>query len=65
MIIDVFLDNNVWNFLFANNIDLSNELPSDEFKICITREVEFETQAIPDKKAELRKYIKNAIKNVT
>lgn len=45
--IAVALDNNVWDFLFARNIDLASELPSDQFAIFIPREVEIETEAIP------------------
>jgi hypothetical protein len=44
---------------FHRNIDLAAELPSDEFAIFITREVEIERLAIPDNKstAALRNYI--------
>ena len=46
-LIAVTLDNNVWDFLFKGTIDLAAELPSDEFFISITREVEIESMAIP------------------
>ncbi|HVA39810.1 MAG TPA: hypothetical protein VNF49_04050 [Candidatus Binataceae bacterium] len=61
--IAVTLDNNVWNFLFDKKIDLAVELPCDEFTIFITREVEIETLAIPDKtsKAALKDYIASTI----
>jgi hypothetical protein len=47
--IAITLDNNVWNFLFQKGIDLALDLPSEEFAIFITREVEMETVAIPAK----------------
>ena len=58
-LIAVTLDNNVWDFLFARKIDLAAELPSDEFAVFITREVEIESMAIPDaeSKAMLKEYI--------
>ena len=59
----ITLDNNVWNFLFNNKIDLDSELPQDRFAIYITREVEIETFAIPDheSKKELKEYITRTI----
>ena len=61
--IAVTLDNNVWDFLFQRNIDLALELPLDEFAIFITREVEIEGLAIPEKpsKAALKDYISRTI----
>lgn len=58
-LIAVTLDNNVWDFLFAQNINLAAELPSDEFAIFITREVEIESMAIPvsESKRPLKDYI--------
>jgi len=57
------LDNNVWDFLFLRGIDLAMELPSDEFTISITREVEIETLAIPPKESKeaLKAYIDQTI----
>ena len=46
----VFIDGNVWNFVFDRKLDLAIELPADEFSICHTREAEFE---IPVGKLEL------------
>jgi hypothetical protein len=62
-IIAVTLDNNVWDFLYQRKIDLAAELPSNEFAIFITREVEIERMAIPDNesKAALRSYIDQTI----
>ena len=44
----VYLDNNVWDFLFRRAINLAEALPKDEFCVCITREAEFEIPPIPD-----------------
>jgi hypothetical protein len=56
--IAIALDNNVWNFLFDRRLSLALELPLAEFAICIPREIEIETEAIPAaSKAALRDYI--------
>ena len=59
----VTLDNNVWDFLFARNLILLDELPCDAFALFITREVEIEGSAIPDDavKAPLKEYIQRRI----
>jgi hypothetical protein len=59
--LSVYLDNNVWDFLFERQIDLSSELPSDRFCLAITREAEFEIPTIPDHKDELKAYISRTI----
>ena len=50
MPISVYIDNNVWDFLFDRQMDLATELPRDEFCICITREAEFEIAPMPPEK---------------
>jgi hypothetical protein len=42
MLINLFIDNNVWEFCIENNIDINNELPSSEFCLYITKEAVFE-----------------------
>jgi hypothetical protein len=61
--IAITLDNNVWDFLFDRGIDLASELPSEDFAVFITREVEIEGSAIPDdpSKTALKGYIAQAI----
>lgn len=61
MAISVYIDNNVWDFLFKRQIDLSVELPRDEFCLCLTREAEFEIPPIPLEKAELKAFIEATI----
>ena len=59
---DIYIDANVWNFVFDNNIDLLFELPENEFRLLQTREAEFENNAIPEDKIELKAFIKKEIK---
>lgn len=50
MPISVYIDNNVWDFLFDRQMDLAAELSRDEFCVCITREAEFEIPPMPSEK---------------
>jgi len=60
MKIDVYIDNNAWDIFFDQNIDLSKELPEEEFNLKITREAEFEIPQMPAPKREyVEKYINN------
>lgn len=52
MTLKVYIDNNVWDFLFEREIDLSEALPSNEFLLFITREAEFEIPPMPTDKRE-------------
>ena len=52
--IDGFLDGNVWDLLFERSLDLSIELPRDKFRISITREAEFEIDALDTRRPELK-----------
>ena len=52
MTLNVYIDNNVWDFLFERSIDLGEALPSNEFSLFITREAEFEIPPMPNKKRE-------------
>jgi hypothetical protein len=61
MPINVYLDNNVWDFLFSKGIDISTELPNNEFCLCLTREAEFEIPPIPEEKKALKEFIKRTI----
>ncbi len=54
MAIDVYIDHNVWHYLFEQQLNLEIELPREEFTLCITREAEFEIPPIPSEKAELK-----------
>lgn len=50
MAISVYIDSNVWDFLYDRNLDLAAELPRDEFCVCLTREAEFEIPPMPPAK---------------
>lgn len=50
----IFIDHNVWDFLFLHAIDLLAEFPADRFALAITREAEFE---IPPTPAGLQSFI--------
>ncbi len=56
-IVPIFLDNNVWDFLLEREIQLDLALPREYFRLCITRQAEFEIKAIPAEKSNLREYI--------
>ena len=43
----VFIDHNVWDFLFVHQIDLLAEFPAERFALAITREAEFEIAPTP------------------
>jgi hypothetical protein len=63
----VLIDSNAWNYLFDRSIDINLELPSEEFVIFITREVEIELDAIPETgkggqdKRPLKQYIRDSL----
>lgn len=59
MPISVYIDNNIWDFLFERKIDLATALPREEFCICITREAEFEIP--PIRNHELKIFIETTI----
>lgn len=61
MRIGVYIDNNVWDFLFERKMDLTIELPRDEFVVCITREAEFEISPLETIKPELFSFIQLTI----
>jgi hypothetical protein len=63
MAISVYIDNNVWNFLFDRKLDLCIELPRDKYRLFVTREAEFEIPPIPANKAELKAFIEKTIKD--
>jgi len=60
-VINVFIDSNVWNFLFERQIDLAVALPSDRFCPYIPREAEFEVARIPPEKAALKAFVEATI----
>lgn len=61
MLVHVYLDNNVWDFLYEHKLDLAVELPSEEFRIFLTREAEFEIPPIAS--AALKAFIASTIQS--
>jgi hypothetical protein len=61
MMIDVYLDHNVWHFLFERRLDLEVELPREEFCIYLTREAEFEIRSVPEEEVLLKAFIYDTI----
>lgn len=55
----IYIDGNVWNFLFDRQLDLAVELPSRSWTLTHTREAEFE---IPVGKPELDDFINSTMK---
>lgn len=63
MTINVNIDSCAWNYLFEHQINLEEAFPSEKFTLSVTREVEIELLAIPDKaeKQALKAYIADSI----
>ena len=51
---DVYIDNDVFDFLFERKLDLAVELPCGEYCLFLTREAEFEIPSIPKPQLMLR-----------
>ena len=49
----VYIDHNVWDYLFEHKIDLADALAKDEFRLGITREANFEIPPTPPNKIAL------------
>lgn len=48
MPISVYIDHNVWHFLYARGLRLAQELPHPDFCIAVTREAGFEIAPTPE-----------------
>ncbi|WP_150463934.1 hypothetical protein [Francisella sp. XLW-1] len=46
----IFLDNNIFDFLYDKKIDLLHEFPKEQFIICVPKEVKFESDCMPSDK---------------
>lgn len=57
----IFLDNNVWDFLFERKLDLATELPRPDYRLYLTREGEFEIA--PIEKPGLKDFIERAVRD--
>ena len=63
VLVNIFIDHNVWDQLFKRNVDLNTHFPQDEYSLFVTREGVFEIKQTPDTKVELKKYIDTFIKS--
>lgn len=59
----LYVDSNVFNFLFDKGINLREEFPADLYELRIIGEQDLENRAIPEGKEELRKFIYQAIES--
>jgi len=60
-LMNIFIDNNVWDQLFLRNVDLNIYFPEDKYSIFVTSQGVFEVAQIPSTKKELKKYIEKYI----
>lgn len=58
--ITLYIDNMVWDFLLAREMDICVELPPTEWSLRMTREAELEIPISPEK-ADLKAFIKNTM----
>lgn len=57
----IYIDSNIFDYVYANKIDLSKEFPADKFELRIVGEQVLESRAIPEGKIWLKEYIYNVI----
>lgn len=57
----VYIDSNIFNFIYENEIDLSKEFPADQFELRIVGEQDLEKRAIPEGKQWLKDFIEKSI----
>lgn len=57
--IEVYIDNNIWDFAFSNGIDLTSCFPKSEFQLLISKHGRFEIEQIPDNESKepLKNYV--------
>ncbi|NOR17334.1 hypothetical protein GQ543_06475 [candidate division WOR-3 bacterium] len=60
---NIYIDSNIWNFLYDNDIDMSKELPIAEFQLFIVGEQVLENRAIPEQKSHIQNFIKEKMKD--
>ena len=58
----IFIDSNIWNFLYEQKINLLDEFSPNKYQLFIVGEQVFENRAIPDNKAGLKDFIDLKIK---
>lgn len=61
----ILIDTNAWDLFFDQDLNLSLELPSDEYRVLTTPLLETEINAIEARWPELYLYIKEQLKNLS
>lgn len=59
----IYIDSNIFNFIFDHGINLRDEFPADLYELRIVGEQNLENRAIPQGKQDLKDFIYNAIKS--
>ena len=59
---NIYLDSNVWNFLYENNVWLPDHFSESKYKFFITKELKFEIHPIPPDKSALKDFISKSFK---
>lgn len=54
---NIFIDNNVWDYFYNHDLDLIKYFPIDKYKLCITKHGKYEVQQMPDSCKGLIKYV--------
>ena len=58
---NIYIDNNVWNYFFENDINLESYFPKNEFSLLITTHGRFEVQQMPDSCLDMKQYIETSL----
>lgn len=59
VMISIYIDNNVWDFLFKNGLNLRDYFPAEKYRILISKHGRFEITQMPDApdRVQLKNYI--------
>jgi len=64
-VINVYIDNNIWDFLLKNSLNLRDYFPAKKYRILISKYGRFEITQMPDTpdKVELKNFILSVLAN--
>jgi len=62
--IDVYLDNNLWDYFYKNSINIIDFFPTDKFTLLISKHGKFEIDQIPLDNPEKKKLLKFIFKHL-
>ncbi|SUB63971.1 Uncharacterised protein [Plesiomonas shigelloides] len=59
IVINVYIDNNIWDFIFKNGLNLRDYFPAEKYRILISKHGRFEITQMPDTpdKIDFKNYI--------